>query len=406
MRRIAHPLVAALAFAGLLLASACTPPGWDAPTTPVLVASGDVVPASPVPSAAPSPTPTAEWPVQVVPGPLPPGLKVLFAEGFEGEGKSVIWMADVDDLSRVQIIATFPYATPPRAGGLPGGYISPDNRKLAYILPGVHVQEGTLGVMDMDGSDQRALASPVLGWGTEYDVAWSPDSQWLAYMVAEPNAPGATQLWLIGADGSGARQVATGGVIGLLGWTAPDRLWYLDDASLKCMDTETLSSTAIPAVTGVSRCRLAPGQQTLACLSAKGSELGVVGVDGKDRRVLLASVNPRDLDFENYQLWPVWSPDGRSLAYSRIADRKHTELVVSHLDTGTTEILLKDAAEVYHRPVSWSPDGRSIFVHIIQPFGREARLSQALVGLDGGMRWVHSITANSLGVSFIGWLPE
>jgi dipeptidyl aminopeptidase/acylaminoacyl peptidase len=359
-----------------------------------------------MPTVAPSPSATAVTLAQVVDGPLPPGLKVLFAEGFKAEGKSVIWMASVDDLSRVQIIATFPYDRPPQAGGLPGGYISPDGRKLAYILPGIHVQEGSLGVMDIDGSDQRSLASPVLGWGTEYDVTWSPDSRWLAYMVAEPIAPGATQLSLIGADGSEGTLLGTGGVIGLLGCTAPDRLWYLDEAVLRCVDTQTLSVTAIPAVSGASRCRLAPGGQRLACLTARGTALEVVGLDGSDRRVLLENVDPHDLDFENYQLWPVWSPDGRSLAYSRIADRKHTEVVVAHLDTGATELLLQDAADVYHLPISWSPDGRFITVWVVPLPVRDGQSYEALVGLDGRVRKVRRLRPDSLPLHFIGWLPE
>jgi len=39
-----------------------------------------------------------------VPGPLPPGLKIVYAETDESQSNTTIWMASVDDLSHAQVI--------------------------------------------------------------------------------------------------------------------------------------------------------------------------------------------------------------------------------------------------------------------------------------------------------------
>src|SRR5581483_4592269 len=73
---------------------------------------------------------------------------------------------------------------------------SPDGRLLAWEAPASIPGTMALVVADSDGSNQRTVVDDVEPSGNYYasglEPAWSPDSQWLAY-VAEPNS----DIWVV-----------------------------------------------------------------------------------------------------------------------------------------------------------------------------------------------------------------
>ena len=78
---------------------------------------------------------------------------------------------------------------------------SPDGRQLAYIeLAG----EGSLGVVQADGSNARVLATGVSG-----TPQWSPDGSLIAFTRGSAAAP---RVAVVKPDGSGLQDVATGGL--------------------------------------------------------------------------------------------------------------------------------------------------------------------------------------------------
>jgi tricorn protease len=75
---------------------------------------------------------------------------------------------------------------------------SPDGKRLAYIHG-----PGKLAVMDADGGNRRIVHD---GWD-DAQAAWSPDSRWLAYSVAD-GASYSRNIWLVPADGGDAVNVS------------------------------------------------------------------------------------------------------------------------------------------------------------------------------------------------------
>lgn len=77
--------------------------------------------------------------------------------------------------------------------------VSPDSRKIALVV------RGDLFVMPADGGETRPVTH-----GPERDrfVSWTPDSRSLVYVT---DKTGVAQLWVVGADGSGAPRALTAG---------------------------------------------------------------------------------------------------------------------------------------------------------------------------------------------------
>lgn len=170
------------------------PPREGTPVAPTPMPTRETTFESPLPTPTPSPTPTS--PVTVVPGPLLPGLKIVCVDKGEDDWTSVIWIANVDDLNHVQVIAKLQNLT---RGWGPFGHISPDGRQIAYILPRKNTSESVLGGVNIDGTKNRVLDDPVDGPGVEWLLRWSPDSQWVAYLRRVPPRPESenSEIWLI-----------------------------------------------------------------------------------------------------------------------------------------------------------------------------------------------------------------
>jgi Tol biopolymer transport system component len=95
---------------------------------------------------------------------------------------------------------------------------SPDGKSLAY-------PSRQLSGVTIVGVDRNVSKRLQLGGHRRLSVdglSWSPDGRQLAF---QSGLIGPTQLWVVGADGSGLRRIASGGSNDLVGWTklAPGR---------------------------------------------------------------------------------------------------------------------------------------------------------------------------------------
>lgn len=127
----------------------------------------------------------------------------LLADGVRG---AVAWMGDgrrvlYQGAGGLQAVALdgSPDRVLPVAEGR--GYVpSPDGRSLLYsngAPPEVRLMVGNL-----DGTSPRTLVS---GRGMAFNGAWSPDGRRIAYSWIDSTR--AMQVWIVNADGSGARQL-------------------------------------------------------------------------------------------------------------------------------------------------------------------------------------------------------
>jgi Tol biopolymer transport system component len=86
---------------------------------------------------------------------------------------------------------------------------SPDGRRIAFDFAddtGVHI-----ATMDPNGRNVRQLT---FGQGIQEVPDWSPDGRWITFNASPlfPDEPGFhTDIWIMRADGSGARQLTSGG---------------------------------------------------------------------------------------------------------------------------------------------------------------------------------------------------
>jgi TolB protein len=93
-----------------------------------------------------------------------------------------------------------------------------------------------------------------------------------------------------------------------------------------------------------------------------------IAVDGSDMKLIVPGAS-----------WPEVSPDGSRLAYLRWDAHQHRALYVSNPD-GTGELRLTRAGEDVQQGFSWSPDGKTIaFTRV-----RDNRFEIRSVGTTGG----------------------
>jgi Ca2+-binding RTX toxin-like protein len=226
------------------------------------------------------------------------------------------------------------------------------------VDPPVGIQNGLLAVTSYYGV---RLAWPTggdpgflmrLGEVAPSSVAWSPDGQMLAYVIR-----GVLEGRIVLSDRTG------GGVVDV---TPFDAKW------------ETVSWT--------------PEGRLLASRRSSGSMIGVtelwtMGADGSDPQLLLdgEAYGGRDA---------TASPDGASLAFTRLTPSGHFELVRHGIASGEQTVLATD--DEYLGAPDWSPDGQQIAYRT-----RDALRMISAVG--GGPR---TVVDESHLVRTLTWAPD
>ena len=232
--------------------------------------------------------------------------------------------------------------------GHPFARWSPDGSKLAFLSGSYGV--GRLQVVNADGSDVRTL-----GDGQVAAIAWSPDGQRLLYEDAEQGG-----VWVIGADGSGARQLAASG--------HPTE-WSPDGKWIALFDGPEGASwiSRVPVDGGQAKAMTHDGDDVSPTWSPEGSQIAftssrdgnleiyLVAADGSNRRRLTDDPAPDDL--------ARWSPDGSQLVYVSYRDGAdplsigigNAEVSLLDVDSGATRNLSENPA--WDGDPAWSPDG-------------------------------------------------
>jgi tricorn protease len=96
---------------------------------------------------------------------------------------------------------------------------------------------------------------------------------------------------------------------------------------------------------------------TSAALSPSGARV-VVEARGRIFTVPASKGDPRVITPEQgvAHRAPVWSPDGKSIAYLSDASGEY-KIVIHDLDTGTDKTITPEAAPAFYYALAWSPDG-------------------------------------------------
>lgn len=234
--------------------------------------------------------------------PSPKSATIFF---WSDRGRPALY-AMAHDGSRVTLV----YRTPQNAKRpMP----SPDGRMLAFEgapLGKRPMSDFDVQVVRRDGSGRRTLA----GSGAyELDAAWSPDGTLLSYTRQPTGDWRRSSIWLVGLDGTGRRRLARGQFA----------RWSPDGARL-----------VLDAPTGTS-----------------DGDLFLVDRTGA-RRTRLTSTPELEQP-------AGWSPDGRSIVFTRYdRDGRGANVFVIDVASGRERRLTRGT--VQNVAAAWAPNGREI----------------------------------------------
>lgn len=245
--------------------------------------------------------------------------------------------------------------------------ISGDDRTVqdsARTIVGRNLKTGEQKVLVRGGADGRYVASGHLIYasqGIAYAVAFEPHSLSVAG-AAQPVIEGVARTTSVG----GSEPIAQ------LSVSANGTLVYLEgsisaraEMQFAWLDRErgTLEPLPVPAGSYVAP-RLSPDGTRIAAGAQDSADIWILDPAGTRA--------PRRLTFGGKSRFPVWSPDGRRVAFQ--SDRNGPRGVFAqNVDgSGTVEALTSPTDEAAHIPYSWSSDGRHLLFAVVQ--GRHAEL--------------------------------
>ncbi|MEW5899543.1 MAG: stalk domain-containing protein, partial [Bacillota bacterium] len=250
-------------------------------------------------------------------------------------------------------------------------------------------RDGCLWLADGQGNNSPVNAVPVPNTcaAAVKILGWSPDGQWLAYLLgpAKDNYGAKDCLWVVRADGTGTRQVEQKPVAGIPAWSPAgsviaystyDRTGGTPEENLKLAEIagggQVKVSSLLPEKSDVVDFAWAPDGQSLAVSFPRTEDnpLQIDRVTLKGERTNLLSLGkPLDEKAKNSIYTREarglkWSPNGRYLAY-------HLQLNSASLSADGVAIQVLDLQKPgrpvdvgiglsYARWLAWSPDGTQL----------------------------------------------
>ena len=242
--------------------------------------------------------------------------------------------------------------------GRPAEPAGPPEGIIAFSAPSERFRWEII-TMRTDGSGRSVVTGSVPG--DAFHPSWSPDGSRIAFEVhvqgPDPEE-GATEIYVVGADGRGAQPLTTDGRSSVPAWS-PDgsRIAYVSAAPgghsdiyvMAANGSEPVRLTTDPALD--LRPAWSPDGSRIAFESDRDGnpEIYVMGADGTDQTRLT-----RHPGFDGA---PAWSPDGSRIAFA--GDRGGAGIFVMDAD-GTDVHRLSREPVVGPLDPAWSPDGSRI----------------------------------------------
>jgi TolB protein len=175
--------------------------------------------------------------------------------------------------------------------------------------------------MRPDGTDVVDLTAEA---GSEFDGAWSPDGQLVAYRDSRRGINEDDEIYVVRADGTGARNVSNDPANDWGPDWSPDGQWIV------------FNSDRGGGALGGYVVRPDGSDLEYPTFSPDGTRVAFMSHVGSDYDIFVADVTTGDTtrltDAGGSDGWPAWSPDGTTIAFAS------------------------------ERFVAWSPDGRHLLI--------------------------------------------
>ena len=299
----------------------------------------------------------------------------------------------------VVVTAVLATATPATATGLPAplpaGRLAYSTAVYESSADGASLSVHGLGTMQLDGSDQRTLTSPVRP-SYDHSPDWSPDGRWLVAMrqLDQPESPTSSEIRVTSADGTSSQVVGYGRFPAwspdgrTLAWASADPakpgvLFLPVDTSEDVLTTDPSALLHVPTPRRALASAWDPRGGALAVwVDQAGDEhrrdLWLVNAAGGTLRQLVTGIHQ---DFHSIR--PAWHPTGLQLAViaAEAARPDHVRAWLVAADGSSYSPLIPDgqAYAPEERWVSWAPHGLSLAVEaagdvlLVSPAGQVLR---------------------------------
>ena len=230
------------------------------------------------------------------------------------------------------------------------------NRPIAFVS----TADGDSEVMLLDAETGEAI-SLTDNQGRDFDPRWSPDGEFLAYVTDES---GDLEINLVGRDGESTIRLTNSAGDDLSPRWSPDgkRLAFISHRNgqpeVYLMNADGTNPTRITSNSYEDRMGdWSPDQEWLVFYTVGREEGWGLWLRNPDGVNLVHLTSGQEKD-------PVWSPDGKHIAFVRIEDENSDVYVVTRSgdgnwqdDTVLTRLTRHEAPDL---APAWSPDSKSI----------------------------------------------
>jgi TolB protein len=259
--------------------------------------------------------------------------------------------------------------------------LTADGKRMVYISV-VNGRE-QLFAMNLDGSDPVQLTHDD---ADHEDPAWSPDGRTIAYVLLKGEV---ARIHLMNADGSRPRPLTPAGVRTIHPSWSPDakKVAYCTDDDLKPPHKNPAQIYSIEVATRRVTQLISGGVNTYPVWSPDGREIAFRRMLGEmNSEVFVANSDgsgARNLsNHPAFDGWPAWSPDGTRIAFGSNRNANYQIFVMSR---DGSDVRLVANTEGRATAPKWSPDGQTIYFTICSKvdFGSDceiyaAKLNQTL----------------------------